>query len=655
MRVILFFIIYLSILSSNYGQTLRLNKNDVQEVLTIIFTGQSNAANGDPNMTVSSLDRSNDERVKIWNDITGKWQIADLTKHPWDNKNNHNLHNNRLAFHLAKRIAEKENKEVRLIFEAHGGKSIIEWMSRGYESPYLRNIVNQINNSRTDKVDGIFWVQGESDASDLNYHKKLQELIKLFRQLPQVSISTPFIAAELAQGLNANGVRILDDLSPGEVLNRRFYRPFVNFIKDPYFNVAQGSHLPTIEIGKARGIHFDGQAIVDYSYIIEAAYYNTPRQEINLDNIVSNIPKVYTDNGPLNSSNSKFFLLSASTDNRTFQLPYATLGKELWLKRIDTSMNTLQVKTITGESIDNEVNRVLKIKNGETLILKASNSQNYDIIGRLKSNFDSNTLSGLKAYQFMRVDEFDAKTKGNLRFNDKITLSFGNDDDYKFYHDGKNNVLGLKNGDFKIRNLKTATNLYSFDKDIGRFGLDVLKFNSIFKASTLPPGFIGDLSIINDAKTFFFGQKVRGGGDKIALVMYDGTNWVHVSNSRDISRTKEEIEYSNDNKTSTKNYVDIPIPDTGSVNWNGEESSLYFVKLNKDAKLENPINPIKGECYQFIVKQDFSGNRKLTYGSKFKFSNMKITKIAMNPSSKSVIKVLYDGEDLLVLSIISYL
>ena len=177
---------------------------DIDTILTFIFTGQSNMDNGDPYQTIIDEDRATDSRVKIWNDVIGQWVTADLTAYPWNYTNLDGDYNNRLPFHTAKRIAEKENKTVQIIFEATGGQSITQWMGTGVSSPYFVNIVDKITNSGVDKIDGIFWMQGENDGSDSDYHTKLKTLISQFRALPELNKQTPFIAGELATGLDGN-------------------------------------------------------------------------------------------------------------------------------------------------------------------------------------------------------------------------------------------------------------------------------------------------------------------------------------------------------------------------------------------------------------------------------------------------------------------
>ena len=52
------------------------------------------------------------------------------------------------------------------------------------------------------------------------------------------------------------------------------------------------------------------------------------------------------------------------------------------------------------------------------------------------SNPSATTLNGVPATGFIRSDEADVKTSGNLRFNDNIKLTLGSSNDAELYVDG---------------------------------------------------------------------------------------------------------------------------------------------------------------------------------------------------------------------------
>jgi len=352
--------------------------------LYIICSGQSNMTNGDPNQTIVNEDRETDSRLEIWNDITNEWIVADLELYPWGFTNLAGFYNNRLAFHIGKRLVEKYDRRVRLIYEAHGGESITKWMGSGTSSEYFVNIVGQLSDGGVTKVDGIFWIQGESDGNDNDYNVKLQTLIDQFRGLPEIKKEVPFVAGELAQGLDENGDEVLVGvLTNGEKLNRSFYRQFTKLIDDKYFNVAKGAELATVTAGVAAGIHFDGSAVLEYSYRLVGAFENTPRQFHNPNLLIEETPFVLDDTGPIKPDLEKIVYVDASTGDTVVQLPYPKFKKEIWLKRIDTSTNKCIVNIVTGTKLGGVVDDERQLSNGEVLIVKGDGVDDYLVLGGL--------------------------------------------------------------------------------------------------------------------------------------------------------------------------------------------------------------------------------------------------------------------------------
>lgn len=352
--------------------------------LYIICSGQSNMDNGDPNQTIIDEDRDTDSRLEIWNIISNEWLVADLELYPWSYTNLAGLYNNRLAFHIGKRLVEKYDRRVRIIYEAHGGQSITKWMGTGTSSEYFVNIVGQLSDGGVTKVDGIFWMQGENDGGDNDYNIKLETLIDQFRGLPEIDREVPFVAGELAQGLDENGDEVLVGvITNGEKLNRSFYRQFTKLIDDKYFNVAKGAELATVTAGVAAGIHFDGSAVLEYSYRFVGAFENTPRQFHNPNLLIEETPFVLDVTGSIRPDVEKIVYLDASAGNLVAQLPYAKFKKEIWIKRIDTTTNSCLVNVITGTKIGGTLDGSRKIANGEILVVKGDGVDDYLVLGGL--------------------------------------------------------------------------------------------------------------------------------------------------------------------------------------------------------------------------------------------------------------------------------
>ncbi len=94
---------------------------------------------------------------------------------------------------------------------------------------------------------------------------------------------------------------------------------------------------------------------------------------------------------------------------------------------------------------------------------------------------------------------------------------------------------------------------------------------------------------------------------------------------------------------------------TNTISWTGLESNLLKIILVQDSILANPSTPVNNAIYQFIVEQDGTGLWTLSYGNMFKFQNGIAPVIDINPNSKGILTALYDGTDLLVVSVQNFL
>ena len=84
-------------------------------------------------------------------------------------------------------------KQIGLIVNARGGSSINEW-AKG--KPLYDNTIKRVQASKSIRLAGIIWHQGESDRDDPNYHDKLTRLIKNLRT-DMNSPKLPFIAGQI--------------------------------------------------------------------------------------------------------------------------------------------------------------------------------------------------------------------------------------------------------------------------------------------------------------------------------------------------------------------------------------------------------------------------------------------------------------------------
>lgn len=83
------------------------------------------------------------------------------------------------------------------------------------------------------------------------------------------------------------------------------------------------------------------------------------------------------------------------------------------------------------------------------------------------SGLDADLLDGFQASQFLRSDTSDIKTSGDLTFNDNILLNLGTGNDFRLYHNGSDNFLGLQNGDLHVRDTANSTNRLTIERTTG--------------------------------------------------------------------------------------------------------------------------------------------------------------------------------------------
>ncbi|MCK5123495.1 MAG: hypothetical protein KAQ87_05125 [Candidatus Pacebacteria bacterium] len=227
-----------------------INDYELGEPFTIVAMGQSNMVGRDG----AGDDKTADNRVRAWNGST--WVIADLSSTPFaDNYNN-------IAFHFAKKIAEEQNREVRIILEAENGRPISDWVPSS--ATHYAGMQTQITNSGTTKIDVVLWHQGESNngSSNTAYAADLQLLIDQLRSETEISSTTPIVMGELIVGALDGQNAVFENIH--------------NYITDPYVTVARAKFLAD----KGDNLHFSGPSLVTLGqerYL--AAFENAPRYE----------------------------------------------------------------------------------------------------------------------------------------------------------------------------------------------------------------------------------------------------------------------------------------------------------------------------------------------------------------------------------------
>lgn len=175
----------------------------------IVSTGQSNAAGANS----GGLNPAN-SRVHVWDGTTADWGSSDFTLNPFARTTpDGNSANNNMALAMAHRVQEFTGREVFVVFDAVGGKSIDEWTITGVTSTRYAAIRAKVSaalasSELTGKttVDAIHWQQGEEDALTHDfetYYGKFQTLIAQFRAETWATEQTPILVGAPSQQLHS--------------------------------------------------------------------------------------------------------------------------------------------------------------------------------------------------------------------------------------------------------------------------------------------------------------------------------------------------------------------------------------------------------------------------------------------------------------------
>jgi hypothetical protein len=170
------------------------------EPILIAIAGQSNAVginSGGPNPS-NSL-------VKTWDAVTGDWVSGgQYTALPWTRSTpDGNGGNNNFALGAAHYFAEKTGREVYIVFDAVGGRSITEWMGSGTSSTRYAALKTKVQNALNttpftsiskNTIDALIWAQGEKDFTQTFawYINNITTLDTQFKAETWVEEWTPF-------------------------------------------------------------------------------------------------------------------------------------------------------------------------------------------------------------------------------------------------------------------------------------------------------------------------------------------------------------------------------------------------------------------------------------------------------------------------------
>ena len=241
------------------------------ESIVLGFFGQSNM-DCVMNLGTTGGDKELNTDVTVWDSILSRWVIADTNKFPFGERDAffNNVQtgtttgNNNVAFHTAKRIQEKTGKKVRIIYLAHSGQSIDRWIATDGNPSSWTTITALLTATGVSKLDGVFFYQGESDATDTGgvYAPKVETLRQQFRDIDIVDRESSFIMAEMGPFYNNLNGNFFD------------YPEYLSYIDDNYFAVVEAEDLVYWDTNNA---HLDPDSIVTISDRFSSTFLSLPK------------------------------------------------------------------------------------------------------------------------------------------------------------------------------------------------------------------------------------------------------------------------------------------------------------------------------------------------------------------------------------------
>jgi hypothetical protein len=88
------------------------------------------------------------------------------------------------------------------------------------------------------------------------------------------------------------------------------------------------------------------------------------------------------------------------------------------------------------------------------------------------------------------------------------------------------------------------------------------------------------------------------------------------------------------------------LTDAASIATDGSSGGVFTVTLGGNRTLANPTNLATGGTYVWVIRQDATGSRTLSYGSLFKFPGGTAPTLTTTASAVDVLSAVYDGTQL---------
>jgi hypothetical protein len=94
----------------------------------------------------------------------------------------------------------------------------------------------------------------------------------------------------------------------------------------------------------------------------------------------------------------------------------------------------------------------------------------------------------------------------------------------------------------------------------------------------------------------------------------------------------------------------LALTDAASIAVDGSNCELFTLTLTGSHALANPTNLVKGARYVFLVKQDATGSRVLTYGNKYYFAGGTAPTLTTTAAAVDMLEFASDGTNLYLLN-----
>ena len=228
--------------------------NELVSVVTdvVLTAGQSNAAGNNTDYNPNIFQDRGNIRMLVWTN-NNRWEIADPRTQRWHGSlpfpNNYNGVFNHPGFQISRALTNQDQcRVVALIATSAPGQRIDYWLNEtdGHYRYLTNKVYNALNALGRDRVDLLWWMQGESDdnANHGQYFNQLNRLIAKFRREGFFDYNGYFIANQTRDSYNANAaISWLDSDNDSKTLT----------------SIGQG--LPFIRSEYPETVHFNADAL----------------------------------------------------------------------------------------------------------------------------------------------------------------------------------------------------------------------------------------------------------------------------------------------------------------------------------------------------------------------------------------------------------